>query len=122
MSSAPSYRANAVWAGVFFIIASAFLFVGEALHGPAVTDPDVLTEAAAAERAGWGLASAVVLGAVAVAVLFVELPDLLASALIAPLAVQEVVLALHLILNGFDRAALDRLAQRRPAAYAAVDA
>lgn len=242
MSIAPSYRANAIWAGVFFIIATAFLFVGQALYQPALTDPDVLTAAADAETAvtlgvlieyscvlaipliaialypvlrgvsaalaigyvafrlfeaaiffqqeadrllvlgisreyvaaptadtdqldllirtmnggeawsgvtgslynlvfvvgmlmlnwmlwtsrlvprwiaGWGMVSAVVLGTVAVAVLFVGLPDALAIALIAPLAVQEMVLALWFIIKGFDPVALERLAPR-PAAYDAV--
>lgn len=242
MSTAPSYRANAIWAGVFFIIATAFLFVGQALYQPALTDPDVLTAAADAETAvtlgvlieyscvlaipliaialypvlrgvsaalaigyvafrlfeaaiffqqeadrllvlgisreyvaaptadtdqldllirtmnggeawsgvtgslynlvfvvgmlmlnwmlwtsrlvprwiaGWGMVSAVVLGTVAVAVLFVGLPDALAIALIAPLAVQEMVLALWFIIKGFDPVALERLAPR-PAAYDAV--
>lgn len=242
VSTAPSYRSNAVWAGIFFIIATAFLFVGQALYQPALTDPDVLTAAADAETAvtlgvlieyicvlaipliavalypvlrrvsatlaigyvafrlfeatifyqqeadrllvlgmsreyvaaptadrdqidllirtlnggeawsgvsgslynlvfvigmlmlnwmlwtsrlvprwisGWGIVSAVVLGGVAVAVLFVELADALAITLIAPLAVQEMVLALWFIIKGFGRPALDRLAQGS-AVYAAT--
>ncbi len=46
MEATPTYRNNAIWAGVFFIIATAFLFVAEAFYGPALTDPDVLTVAA----------------------------------------------------------------------------
>ena len=47
--AADNYRSHAIWAGVFFIIATAFLFVGEALYKPALTAPDVLTAASAAE-------------------------------------------------------------------------
>ena len=49
MESVPSYRSNAIWAGILFIIATAFLFVGEAFYGPALSDPDVLAKAAGAE-------------------------------------------------------------------------
>ena len=49
MEVLPTYRRNAIWAGIFFIIATAFLFVGEALYGPGLSDPSVLTGAAAAE-------------------------------------------------------------------------
>jgi hypothetical protein len=232
MESALSYRKNAIWAGIFFIIATAFLFVGEAFYGPALSDPDVLTGAAGSADAitlgvliefacvlaipliaialypvlrrvsatlaigyvafrlfeaavffqmevdkltvlaisrdfvaaptantdqidllirsltsgeawsggsgslynivfvtgmlmlnwmlwksrlvprwiaGWGMLSAVVLGGLAITVLFIEVADGLALALIAPLAVQEMVLALWLIVKGFDRTGLDRL-------------
>ena len=50
METAPSYRNNAIWAGIFFIIATAFLFIGEAFYGPALSDPEVLSRAAAAEN------------------------------------------------------------------------
>ncbi len=50
MESAPSYRSNGIWAGTFFIIATTFLFVGEAFYGPALSDPDVLTGAAGARN------------------------------------------------------------------------
>lgn len=232
METAPSYRNNAIWAGIFFIIATAFLFIGEAFYGPALSDPEVLSSAAAAENdialgvliefacvlaipliavalypvlrrvsatlaigyvafrlfeaavffqmevdklqvlaisrefaasptantdqldilirsltggeawsgtsgslynivfvtgmlmlnwmlwksrlvprwiAGWGMVSAVTLGGLAIFVLFLEVSNGLAIALIAPLAVQEMVLALWFIFKGFDRAALDRL-------------
>jgi hypothetical protein len=32
METAPSYRNNAIWAGIFFMTAAAFLFLGEALY------------------------------------------------------------------------------------------
>jgi hypothetical protein len=225
-------RNNAIWAGIFFIIATAFLFVGEAFYGPVLSDPDVLTVAAGAENdvalgvliefacvlaipliavalypvlrrvsaalaigyvafrlfeaavffqmevdklqvlaisrefaaspttstdqidllirsltggeawsgtsgslynivfvtgmlmlnwmlwksrlvprliAGWGMVSAVVLGGLAIVVLFLGVSNTLAVALIVPLAVQEMVLALWFIIKGFDGAALDRL-------------
>ena len=227
-----SYRQNAVYAGVFFIIATAFLFVGEAIYGPPLKAPDVLeTAAAAASRirlgimiefscvlaiplvavalypvlrlvspalaigyvafrlfeaaifagmeidrmfvlalseahlanpgadaatlqvmvtaliggeafsgisgaiynlgfmigmlmlnwmfwtsrlvprwiAGWGIVTAVVLGTLSVAALFVAVPNAVAIALIAPLAVQEMVLAGWFIVKGFDQTALARL-------------
>ncbi len=233
METTPSYRNHAIWAGIFFIIATAFLFVGEALYKPALTDPDVLTVAAGAKSditlgiliefacvlaipliavvlypvlrgvsaalaigyvafrlleaaiffqieidrllvlaisrefvaaptantdqidllvrtlmsgeawsgttgplynivfvigmlmlnwmlwksrlvpqwiSGWGMVSAAVLGGLAIVVLFLEVSGALAVTLIAPLAVQEMVLALWFIFKGFDRAALDRLA------------
>lgn len=232
METAPDYRTNATWAGIFFIIATAFLFIGEAFYGPALSDPDVLNAAAAdgtnitigvliefacvlsipaiaivlypvlrrvsismavgyvafrlfeavvffgmevdrltvldisrsyvdAPTAGtdqinlllgtitsgeawsgttgplynivfvvgmimlnamlwrsrlvprwisaWGIASAVVLGGLAFTVLFTTVADGLAIGLIAPLALQEMVLALWFIVKGFDSAALDRL-------------
>lgn len=233
METAPNYQRNAVWAGIFFIIATAFLFIGEALYGPALGDPDVLTTAAGEKTgitlgvliefacvlaiplvaialypvlrrvsaalaigyvafrlfeaaiffqmevdklqvlalsrefvasptqnteqiellirtltggeawsgttgplynivfvtgmlmlnwmlwksllvprwiSGWGMISAAALGGLAVVVLFTEVSDTLAITLIAPLAVQEMVLALWFIFKGFDRSALDRLA------------
>lgn len=55
----------------------------------------------------WGLISALVLGAIALWVPFSPIPNSIAVALIAPLAVQEMVLALWFIFKGFD---LDRLA------------
>lgn len=58
---------------------------------------------------GWGMASGLVLGAVAIAVLFVDIPGTVAIVLIAPLAAQEMVLALWFIVRGFDAAALARL-------------
>jgi len=57
----------------------------------------------------WGLVSALTLGGIAIAVFFWTVPDALAIALIAPLAVQEMVLALWFIFRGFDRAAMTRL-------------
>ena len=235
METAPSYRNNAIWAGIFFIIATAFLFVGEALYKPALTDPNVLTVAAGASNdialgvliefacvlaipliaialypvlrhvsaalaigyvafrlfeaaiffqmeidrllvlaisrefvasptqntdqidllvrtlmggeawsgtagplynivfvvgmlmlnwmlwkstlvprwiSGWGMLTGAVLGGLAIVVLFTEVSGTLAIALIAPLAVQEMVLAFWFITKGFNRGALDRLALR----------
>jgi hypothetical protein len=232
MGEAPTYRNNAIWAGIFFIIATAFLFIGESFYGPALTDPDVLTAAAAAKNdialgvliefacvlaipliavalypvlrrvsatlaigyvafrlfeaaiffqievdrllvlgiseryvaaptdgteqiellirtmsggeafsgttgglynivfvtgmlmlnwmlwqsrlvprwiSGWGMVSAVVLGGLAMVVLFVEISSTVAVPLIVPLAVQEMVLALWFIIKGFDHMALRRL-------------
>ncbi len=233
METTQNYRTNAIWAGIFFIIATAFLFVGEAFYGPGLSDPDVLNTASAAENditlgvliefacvlaiplvavalypvlrrvsvslavgyvafrlfeaavffqmevnkllvldisrsyvasptesteqidlligtltggeawsgtsgplynlvfvvgmvmlnwmlwtsrlvprwiSGWGLVSAAMLGGMAITVMFVEVESALAVALIAPLAVQEMVLALRFIFKGFDTAALERLA------------
>ncbi|MCB1350899.1 MAG: DUF4386 domain-containing protein [Paracoccaceae bacterium] len=45
----PTYRQNAIFAGIFFIIATALLFVAEPFYRPALTGPDVLTAAAAAK-------------------------------------------------------------------------
>lgn len=55
----------------------------------------------------WGLISALVLGGVAIIVLFAPIPDTVAIVLIAPLAVQEMVFALWLIVKGFDPDALE---------------
>ena len=232
MSKTEDYRTHAKWAGVLFIIATAFLFVGESFYKPVLTGPDVLTAASAASNdialgvliefacvlaipliaialypvlrrvsgslaigyvafrlfeaaifftleldrlfvlaiseayvasptantdqiellintlmggeawsstsgplynivfvvgmlmlnwmlwtsrlverwiSGWGMVSALVLGGLAIVVLFTEISSSLAIPLIAPLAVQEMVLAFRLIFKGFDPAALDRL-------------
>ena len=245
MEATPTYRNNAIWAGIFFIIATAFLFVGEAFYKPALTDADVLTAAAGAKNdialgvliefacvlaipliavalypvlrrvsatlaigyvafrlfeaaiffqievdrllvlaisrefvaaptantdqidlllrtlmggeawsgtsgslynivfvvgmlmlnwmlwksrlvpqwiAGWGMVSGTVLGGLAIVVLFLEVSGALAITLIAPLAVQEMVLAFWFIFKGFDRAALDRLAgEEAPSQSMAAD-
>ena len=236
METTENYRTHARWAGVLFIIATAFLFVGESFYKPALTAPDVLTAASAASNdialgvlieftcvlaipliavalypvlrrvnlslaigyvafrlfeaaiffsleldrlfvlaisnayvasptantdqidllvqtmmggeawsstsgplynivfvtgmlmlnwmlwksrlverwiSGWGIVSALILGSVAIVVLFVDVPAALAIPLIAPLAIQEMVFALRLIFKGFDPAALDRLALQR---------
>ncbi len=232
MDTAPTYRIHAIWAGIFFIIATAFLFVGESFYKPGLTDPDVLTAAADASNdiafgiliefacvlaipliaialypvlrnvsaalavgyvafrlfeasiffqmeidrllvlaisreyaasptqntdqidllihtmmggeawsgttgplynlvfvtgmlmlnwmlwksvlvprwiSGWGMLSGGVLGGLAIVVLFTEVTDAVAIALIAPLAVQEMVLALWFIFKGFDQTALAKL-------------
>lgn len=234
METTENYRTHARWAGVLFIIATAFLFVGESFYKPALTAPDVLTAASAASNdialgvliefacvlaipliaialypvlrrvnlslaigyvafrlfeaaifftieldrlfvlaisnayvasptgntdqidlliktmmggeawsstsgplynivfvtgmlmlnwmlwtsrlverwiSGWGIVSGLVLGGLAIIVLFTEVSSSLAIPLIAPLAVQEMVLAFRLIFKGFDPAALDRLRQ-----------
>jgi hypothetical protein len=38
-----TYRKNAIIVGVLFIIATAFLFIGEAVYGPILDSPDYLT-------------------------------------------------------------------------------
>ena len=234
MHTVQAYRRNAIWAGIFFIIATAFLFVGEAFYGPALKDPNILTAAAGAENditlgvliefacvlaipaiaialypvlrrvsvslavgyvafrlfeaaiffqmeidrllvlgisrayvasptegteqlelllatltggeafsgttgplynlvfvtgmlmlnwmlwksrlvprwmTGWGIVSAVILGGLAIAVLFFEVPSAFAVALIAPLAVQEMVMAGWFIFRGFEKDALAELAE-----------
>ena len=50
----------------------------------------------------WGLLSASLLGVLAASAVFVRLPPLWEGALIAPLAVQEMVMALWFIFRGFD--------------------
>lgn len=57
----------------------------------------------------WGINSAVALGGVAVTVLFTSVSDALAIALIAPLAIQEMVLELWFIFKGFNQGALEVL-------------
>jgi len=57
----------------------------------------------------WGIISALVLGSLAIAVLFTSISDTLAIALIAPLAIQEMVLALWFIFKGFDSDALNQI-------------
>ena len=39
---AETYRNNAVWVGILFIIATAFLFVGDSFYGPVLDTPDYL--------------------------------------------------------------------------------
>lgn len=58
----------------------------------------------------WGLISALVLGGIAINVLLASIPDAVAIALIAPLAIQEMVFALWLIIKGFDPDALVQIA------------
>jgi hypothetical protein len=55
----------------------------------------------------WGLVSAAVLGGIAISVFVAEVPDAVAIALIAPLALQEMVFALWLIFKGFDFSSLE---------------
>ncbi len=232
MDTQQAFRANAIAAGIFFIIATAFLFIGEAFYKPGLTPPDVLAKAAGQKSqialgiliefscvlaiplvaivlypvlrqvsavlaigyvgfrlfeaalfasmevdrmlvlglseslsahpsadvatlealaqaltggeawagttgpiynlvfvvgmlmlnwmlwqsrlvprwiSAWGLISALVLGSIAVWVLFAPIPGTIAIALIAPLAVQEMILALWFIFKGFDHAALELL-------------
>ena len=45
----PTYRQNAIFAGIFFIIATALLFVAEPFYKPALTAPDILAATAAAK-------------------------------------------------------------------------
>lgn len=233
MQTTETYRTHAIWAGIFFIIATAFLFIGEVFYSPALTADNVLTAAAAAENdialgvliefacvlaiplvaislfpvlrrvnlslavgyvafrlfeaaiffalqadrflvlaisrayvesptensdqielllrtlmegeawsgisgplyntvfvtgmlmlnwmlwrstlvprwiSGWGMISAVVLGSLAIGAMFLDVPNSLAIALIAPLAIQEMVLAFWFIFKGFSREALMKLA------------
>jgi len=42
---AETYRNNAVWVGILFIIATAFLFVGGSFYGPVLDAPDYLEAA-----------------------------------------------------------------------------
>ena len=58
---------------------------------------------------GWGFVSVLVLGAASVAGVFVELSATWVVLLVAPLAVQEMVMALRFIIKGFDPAALASL-------------
>lgn len=60
---------------------------------------------------GWGAVSVVVLAVTSVTSMFMTIPDILAIALVAPLALQEMVMALWFIFKGFDSAALARLPQ-----------
>ncbi|MEJ1990277.1 MAG: DUF4386 domain-containing protein [Maritimibacter sp.] len=48
MPTQPTYRAHAIAAGIFFVIATGFLFLGESFYGPGLTPPNVLEKAAAA--------------------------------------------------------------------------
>ena len=57
----------------------------------------------------WGMISALALGGIAVAVFFTTVSETIAIPLIAPLAIQEMVLALWFIFKGFDGEALARL-------------
>ncbi|MDJ0821596.1 MAG: DUF4386 domain-containing protein [Paracoccaceae bacterium] len=54
----------------------------------------------------WGLISATVLGVLALSAVFTRLPPMWEVALIAPLALQEIVMALWFIFRGFDVSAL----------------
>ncbi len=58
----------------------------------------------------WGLISAVMLGTIAIIMPFFPISQTVAITLIAPLAVQEMVFALWLIIKGFNPEALERLA------------
>jgi len=49
MNIQQNFRKHAIVAGVLFIIATVFLFVGEAFYKPSLTPPDVLAKAAGAK-------------------------------------------------------------------------
>ena len=56
MGNTANYRQHAIYAGVLFVIATAFLFIGEALYKPGLTPPDILEKAALAQtRIGLGV-------------------------------------------------------------------
>lgn len=57
---------------------------------------------------GWGLVSACVHAVLSVTAAFGPVPDMLAITLIAPLAIQEMVLAVWLIAKGLDTSSLQR--------------
>lgn len=57
----------------------------------------------------WGIVSALVLAGVAITVLFTPIPDTIGITLVAPLAVQEMVFALWLIIKGFNPDALKQI-------------
>lgn len=63
---------------------------------------------------GWGLISITILGAVVVMAIFVRVSPVWEVALIAPLAIQEMVMALWFIFRGFDRGALSAARARTP--------
>ena len=58
---------------------------------------------------GWGAIAALVLGVLAVLVIFIDVPDSVAIPLIAPIAVQEMVMAVWFLVKGFDSMTLARL-------------
>ena len=58
---------------------------------------------------GWGLITAVIMGVLSVVATIYVVPTWLAASLIAPLAIQEMVLALWFIVKGFNQSALGRL-------------
>lgn len=45
LSAPATYRTNAVMVGILFIIATAFLFIGDAFYGPVLDNPDFLETA-----------------------------------------------------------------------------
>ncbi len=49
MDMQQDFRKHAIVAGILFIIATVFLFVGEAFYKPGLTPPDVLAKAAGAK-------------------------------------------------------------------------